>query len=172
MRRPPQPPRRLRGALLVVAAVVLAACGSDEAAGPPVPDDSYETFEGETTSLAAYEGEPLVVNFWASWCPPCIAEMPDFERVHSDLADEVAFVGLNTQDSLPAAEELVAETGVTYDLGLDPDGELFRAFEVSSMPSTFFVDTDGRIVHRQAGLITEQQLRDLIDEHLLEGAAA
>ncbi len=164
---------RLRGAAVLVAAVVLAACGSDEeAAGPPVPDDSFETFEGETTSLAAYAGEPLVVNFWASWCPPCIAEMPDLERVHQDVADEVRFIGLNTQDSLPAAEELVVETGVTYDLGLDPDGELFRAFGVTSMPSTFFVDADGRIVHRQAGLITEQQLRDLVDDHLLDPEAA
>ncbi|MFP4634507.1 MAG: TlpA family protein disulfide reductase, partial [Nitriliruptoraceae bacterium] len=95
-------------------------------------------------------------------------EMPDLERVHRDLADEVAFVGLNTQDSLPAAEELVEETGVSYDLGLDPEGELFGDFEVSSMPSTFFVAADGAIVHRHAGMMSEQQLRDLIDEHLLD----
>ncbi len=160
--------RRRFVAVTVALALVAAACTSDgdEAAGPPVPDQDFETFDGEVTSLPAFEGEPMVVNFWASWCAPCIAEMPDFERVHLDAGDQVRFVGLNTQDSLEQAQELVEQTGVTYDLGLDPEGDLFRAFEVSSMPSTFFIDEHGGIVHRQAGLITEEQLRELIGEHL------
>ncbi len=167
-------PRRL-ATLLLAGSLVLAACtdqGPDELAGPPVPDRAYETFDGERTSLEAFEGEPMVVNFFASWCPPCVAEMPDFQRVHLDVQDRVRFVGLNTQDNLAAAQDLVASTGVSYDIGLDPDGELFRDFEVIAMPSTFFVDADGAIVHRHAGLMTEQQLRDLIDEHLPDGAQA
>ncbi len=164
---PPGP----RTVLLAVAAVVLAACGGAEetAAGPPVPDRSFETFDGEQVSLPELSDRPLVVNFWASWCPPCVAEMPDFERVHVDRGDEVRFVGLNTQDTRDQADALVEQTGVTYDLGLDPDGALFTDFEVVSMPSTFFVDADGAVVHRHAGLLTEQQLRDLIDEHLVAG---
>ncbi len=155
-------------AVTVALTLVAAGCAAagDDAGGPPVPDQGFETFDGEVTSLPEFEGEPMVVNFWASWCAPCVAEMPDFERVHLDAGDQVRFVGLNTQDALPQAEELVEQTGVTYDLGLDPEGELFRAFEVSSMPSTFFVDEHGGIVHRQAGLITEEQLRELIAEHL------
>ena len=170
----PRSPFRLVAAVLA-SGVILAACsdqGADELAGPPVPDRTYETFEGESTSLEAFEGEPMVVNFFASWCPPCIAEMPDFERVHVSVQDRVRFVGLNTQDNLAAAQELVERTGVTYDIGLDPDGELFRDFEVIAMPSTFFVDADGAIVHRHAGLMTEQQLRDLVDQHLLDGDQA
>lgn len=137
------------------------------AAGPPVPDRTFETFDGQERSLTEFTGTPLVVNFWASWCPPCVAEMPDLERVHVDLGDEVRFIGLNTQDSLQQAETLVTQTGVTYDLGLDPEGALFSDFEVVAMPTTFFVDDAGAIVHRHAGLLTEQQLRDLIDEHLV-----
>ncbi len=166
---------RQHAAITVVFALVLAACsgGADEqesapAAGPPVPDGTFETFDGEQLSLVELSGEPLVVNFWASWCPPCIAEMPDFERVHADRGDEVRFVGLNTQDSREQAEALIAQTGVTYLLGLDPEGALFADFQVISMPSTYFVDADGAIVHRHAGLLTEQQLRDLIDEHLVD----
>ena len=67
---------------------------------------------------------------------------------------------------VPRAEELAAQTGVTYQLGLDPEGALFRDFEVVSMPSTFLVDADGELVHRHAGLLTEPQLRGLLDEHL------
>lgn len=159
---------RVRYVALVSAIVLLAAAcggGDDELAGPPVPDRSFETFEGSTTSLADFD-EPLVVNFWASWCPPCVAEMPDLERVHQAVRDEVRFIGVNTQDSRQDADRLVEQTGVTYDLGFDPDGELFRDFEVVAMPSTFFVDADGAVVHRHAGLLTEQRLTELIDEHL------
>lgn len=157
--------------IAVVTMVVIAACspsdGADRAAGPPVPDRTFTTFEGDTTSLTAYEGRPLVVNFWASWCPPCIAEMPEFERVHQARGDEVTFIGLNTQDEPELARDLAAQTGVTYDLGRDPDGELFNEFEVIAMPSTFFVNAAGAIVHRHAGILTEQQLQSLIDEHLI-----
>ena len=156
--------------LLLVAALLLTSCGvlagADEAEGPRVPERSFDTFDGRQLSLPELAGDPLVVNFWASWCPPCIAEMPDLELVHADLGDQVRFVGLNTQDDLARAEELAEQTGVTYQLGIDPDGALFRDFEVVSMPSTFFVDADGVIVHRHAGLLTEPQLREIIDEHL------
>jgi cytochrome c biogenesis protein CcmG, thiol:disulfide interchange protein DsbE len=160
----------------VALALVLAACtsaaddtaaGAAADAGPPVSDRTFETFDGQTTSLREFEGEPLVVNFWASWCPPCIAEMPEFEQVHLARGDEVRFLGLNTQDSLEQAELLAERTGVSYDLGLDPDGALFNDFAVIAMPSTYFVDAAGAVVARHAGILTAQQLEDLIDEHLV-----
>jgi cytochrome c biogenesis protein CcmG, thiol:disulfide interchange protein DsbE len=161
--------RRLRTAAVSLA-LLLTACtdGGDDhdAVGPAAPATEFETFAGEVTSLPELRGEPVVVNFWASWCAPCIAEMPDFETVHRDLRGEVRFLGLNTQDDRAAADQLVERTGVTYDLALDPDGELFRAFEVFAMPTTYFVNDRGEIAHRHSGLATEQQLRDLIDEHL------
>lgn len=152
---------------LVASGCAAGSDGADPDAGPPVPDRSYETFDGERTSLRAFEGEPLVVNFWASWCPPCVAEMPEFERVHLARQGEVRFVGLNTQDDLAAAEALVTQTGVTYDLGLDPDGELFRDLEVIAMPSTYFVNAAGAVVHRHAGILSQSRLGELIDEHLV-----
>lgn len=161
-----------RGAVLLVAALVLQACAAisgvgDEAAdGPFVPDHSMATLDGEELSLAAMAGEPLVVNLWASWCPPCVAEMPDLERVHLDLGEQVRFVGINTQDDLAQAQALAEQTGVTYELTLDPDGAVFRELEAVAMPTTFLVDADGVIVHRHAGLLTEPQLREMLDEHL------
>lgn len=159
---------RVLGVILVLVVAACSSGGSGDSAvvGPPVTERSFETFEGELTSLRAFSGEPLVVNFWASWCPPCIAEMPEFERVHLARRDEVRFVGLNTQDSLARAETLAEQTGVTYLLGLDPDGLLFRDFEVIAMPSTYFVDAAGTIVHRHAGILSEDQLHQLIDQHL------
>lgn len=170
--------------LVIGLAVALAACGGTESgtdrppvatapgeaapvapAGDAVPALEVESFDGGTVSLTDYSGRPLVVNFWASWCPPCIAEMPDLESVHRATSGEVAFVGVNTQDTPDRAAELVDETGVTYDLVRDPDGELARAFEVFGMPSTFYVDADGVIVGRHTGLLTRDALADDLHEH-------
>jgi cytochrome c biogenesis protein CcmG/thiol:disulfide interchange protein DsbE len=174
--------RRVVG-IFTALAVTLAACGGGAAddpsgassdaptpsappSGPTVPDIEVDDFNGQTASLRDHVGTPLVVNFWASWCPPCIAEMPDLEAVHQAVADEVTFIGINTQDTAEQAEALVDETGVSYQLLRDPDGELFRAFEVFGMPSTFYVDADGTIVARHTGLLTRDALVDDLSEHL------
>jgi thiol-disulfide isomerase/thioredoxin len=79
----------------------------------PLPDTPLLAFHEEReVSLAEYEGQPLVVNFWATWCPPCVAEMPDFQTVADDLADDVAFVGVNARDNHEQAERFVAR--LTY----------------------------------------------------------
>ncbi len=165
-----------RASVVLVAVLLLQACsptasdggGADGglADGPRVPDRSMPTLDGGELSLTELDGEPSVVNLWASWCPPCVAEMPDLEQVHLALGDQVRFIGINTQDDIGQAEALAARTGVTYELTLDPDGAMFRDLEVVSMPTTLLVDADGVIVHRHAGLLTEQQLRDLLGEHL------
>lgn len=171
-------------ALATVAALALAACGGGPqdaessgagagsvtgptpASGEPVPGVLVEAFDGSTVSLTDYAGTPMVVNFWASWCPPCVAEMPDLESVHQQAGDRVAFVGVNTQDTIENATRLADETGVTYDLVRDPDTELFRGFGVFGMPSTFYVDADGIIVERHTGLLTRDALVDDLREHL------
>jgi thiol-disulfide isomerase/thioredoxin len=137
-----------------------------EAGGEPAPDVEFEDFDGATRTLADFRGQPLVLNFWASWCPPCIAEMPYIESVHQDLADRVGFLGMNTQDAMGPALDLVEQTGVTYELGLDPQGDIFRAFSVFTMPMTFFINAEGEIVGRHGGILTEQQLRDEIESTL------
>lgn len=128
------------------------------AAAEAVPTRAATSFDGDEVSLTDYEGTPLVVNFWASWCPPCIAEMPDLETVHQAADGRVEFIGINTQDTPEEAEDLVEETGVTYDLLRDPDGDLFRDFGVFGMPTTFYVDAEGQIVGRHTGLLTREAL--------------
>lgn len=174
---------RRSAATFIVTMLVLAACrGTDptveapngaDASAPtpapsaePLPDLEVDDFAGEPVSLAAYTGTPLVVNFWASWCPPCIAEMPDIESVHQLSDGRVTFVGINTQDTEDQAAQLVEQTGVTYDLVRDPDAELFQAFGVFAMPTTFYVDATGDIVGRHAGLLTRDTLLDDLVQHL------
>jgi len=141
---------------------------STVAPGEPLPAVSLAMFDGSVTSFDEYRGRPLVINFWASWCPSCVAEMSAAIRPAQDaVGDEVAFLGVNLQDERGAAERLVNDTGVKFDLAEDPKGDLYLALGGLGMPFTAFVDRTGAIVHRHDGPLTEQQLLDLIDEFLL-----
>lgn len=156
---------------LFAVALVVAACSSETGStSNRVPDTGVETFEGEATSIHAFLGQPLVINFWASWCAPCVAEMPAFEQVHQDVSGQVRFLGIDTQDGIVPAQRLIEQTGVTYDLVRDPQAEAFRAFGIRGMPSTFFVSAEGEVLRRHTGPLTAEDLRALIDEHLLSGA--
>lgn len=139
--------------------------GGVVARGEDVPSLAFTTFEGGVAELADYEGQPVVLNFWASWCPACVAEMPDFEVISQRLGDEVVFVGLDTQDtSRDAANSLVHSTGVTYQLGLDPDGAIYRRFGGVGMPTTVFIDAEGRVVDVISGAIFAEDLEAKINE--------
>ncbi len=166
----------LAGAFVAAVAVVALAGGGDgtpvdagEAApaapaGTPAPGLAFTTFDGATATLADYEGRPLVVNFWASWCPSCIAEMSAaFRPVQEQLGDEVAFLGMNIQDDRSAALRLVAETGVEFDLAEDPRGDLYQALGGLGMPFTVFISADGLVVAEHNGPLTEGQLADRIE---------
>lgn len=143
------------------AAVVLGQASEGEAA----PDVAMVDFDGELVTLSAYAGTPVVLNFWASWCPFCIAEMPDFERVSQATADQVAFIGVNLQDDAGLAKSLAGETGVTYLLTRDPQGVVFAAFGGIGMPTTVFVDASGIVREVVTGQMSESQLRSKIAEH-------
>lgn len=132
-------------------------------------DVPFQYFDGSEGNLADFAGRPLVVNFWASWCPACVAEMPDFERVHARLGDEVVFLGLAMQESDEAAtRDLIEQTGVTYLLGRDPDGSIFSTFGGFAMPTTVFIDEHGNIAGTHPGALFADDLEATIRTHLLE----
>ena len=89
--------------------------------GDPAPVEPFERFDGTEATFADYLGTPLVVNFFASWCAPCVREMPDLRRPStSEMGDQVAFLGMNNQDRAADGEAIAEKTGVTYDLAHDP----------------------------------------------------
>ena len=129
---------------------------------------AFTTADGGSGSLADYGGEPLVVNFFASWCPPCRAELPDFEAVHQDVGDQVTFVGVNQDFTEETWRAFVAESQVTYDTVFQPNSEIWNELGTGAMPTTAFISADGELVELWAGLLTDDKLVELIDEHLVE----
>jgi peroxiredoxin len=136
--------------------------------GSPAPDLELTGFDGTAVSLADYVGRPLVVNLWAQSCVPCRAEMPDLERVHQQYRDRVAFLGVDTAESMDTGQPFAEQTGVTYDLASDPQGRLAAALESTGLPTTVLIRPDGTIARiRNAGTVSADQLADWIEQDLL-----
>jgi len=110
--------------------------------------------------------KPVVLNFFASWCAPCLTEMPGFEAVHQSLGDQVTVVGMAYQDSPEDALATVEQTGVTYPTYTDPDGSALTYFQGLSMPTTVFIDASGEVVDRVSGALSENELRAKVSDVL------
>src|SRR5262245_39959239 len=114
--------------------------------GKPLPDRGYTTFpDDQPARLSDLRGKPVVLNFWASTCTPCITEMPDLERVHQDFGDKVTFLGLQVQDGIENGKEMVEKTGVRYPIGRDTYGEVLRELGGRGLPTTVVVAADGTV---------------------------
>lgn len=169
-----------RVAVLLAAGLLLSfgSCTDDDGddAATPRPEDGVALVgedigesvlaglqdDAELVSLPDLRGRPVVVNFFASTCVPCVREMPALEAEHQALGDEVAFVGVAVRDRPDAALRLVEETGVTYALARDPDGEQFAASGFTFLPATVVLDADGAVVHRIVGEIEGGELQDAL----------
>jgi len=132
--------------------------------GHRLPDAVFARLDGGKFRFADLAGTPLVVNLWASWCGPCVAEMPDFQAVYERVGDRVEFVGVNHSDNEDAARELADRTGVKYPLVRDPTGSVAATLEAARMPTTFFVGADGRVVDVHPGELSAAELATKIDE--------
>ena len=126
---------------------------------------------GDDRALGELLGStPVVVNFFGSWCVPCVDEMPALEAVHQSLGDRVTFVGMANRDTAERALATVAATGVTYPTYDDPDASALTYFGGLAMPTTVFIDASGEVVDVHSGPLTEAELRSRLDD--LFGVAA
>ena len=112
------------------------------------PDFSLSTPDGNPVTLSEFTGQVVVVNFWASWCPPCRKEMPALQSVFTENASkQVVILGVNaTNEDTPSnAVDFASQNGVTFPILLDADGSLARTYLVNALPTTFFIDRNGII---------------------------
>lgn len=163
----------LISALIIGSAVGLAIAAGDgpgesptTIAGQAPETIDYISYESPAELLAGHAGRPLVINFFASWCPPCRAELPDFAAAHAKWGDDVDFIGINYQEASEAeAARLLYEAGITYPIMEDLDGTLLRELgTLPTMPTTVFVTSDSAILERHHGLILLDQLDERIEE--------
>ena len=112
--------------------------------------------------LSAQRGTPVVLNFWATWCPPCRAELPELRAASERYAGQVAIVGVNQAETAATVAKSAPELGLTFPIPLDQSGAVSRLYGVRSLPTTFFIDRDGVIRQIQSGPLTEAVLAQLL----------
>jgi thiol-disulfide isomerase/thioredoxin len=135
---------------------------------PVDPDTVTMTgFDGKQVGFAdSVKGKPTIVNFFASTCVPCVTEMPDLEKVHRQLGDQVQFLGLAVQDRIAASKDLIERTGVTYRTARDPNGDILQLFNGTALPLTVLLGPDGTVKAVHPGQLTADELRALIADKL------
>ncbi len=136
---------------------------------PPATDFALDTLAGESLHLSDYKGQVVLVNFWASWCPPCQDEMPALEAYYQDHKDEgLVILGVNVKDSESAVRAFLEEYTVSFPVVLDHDAKAAGAYNITGLPTTIFVDREGRIMGRWPGMVTKTFLEDHITPLLQE----
>ena len=130
--------------------------------GEPAPDFALvDARDGQTVRrLSDFRGQTVVLNWYASWCPPCQSEIPDFQTAYASLAGEIVVLAVNLQESPERAAAMLAALGATFPSVLDSDGAVARQYRLLGMPSTFFIDRDGIVRSMGSGRITAEALRD------------
>lgn len=130
-------------------------------------DFTVQDYDGNYVKLSDYIGTPIVLNFWASWCPPCKREMPEFETVYQEMKEEIEFMMVDLTDgqreTTAIGKEYIKSQGFTFPVYFDTNLEGAYAYSVSSIPSTYFIDKDGVVVKNVRGAMNEKDLRKAIE---------
>lgn len=125
------------------------------------PDFTMQDANGNTVKLSDFKGTPVVLNFWTSWCSYCKSEMPYFESAYKQYGDKVKFVMLNIVNSERNSEDgknYIQNSGFTFPVFYETEGKAMAMYGVRGFPATFFIDKDGKLVDRNLGAISEEQL--------------
>ncbi|WP_108588056.1 redoxin domain-containing protein [Paenisporosarcina sp. OV554] len=129
------------------------------------PDFELTTLSGDVVRLSDYKGKKVILNFWASWCPPCKEEMPHMEKYYRKNKDsenvEIIAVNMTKAERPGSAREFVDAYGLTFPIPLDKTGEVMDAYKIGPLPMTYMINTDGTIAHQVSGPINEKLLNEL-----------
>ena len=140
-----------------------------ETEGQPslAPDFTVYDLEGNAHKLSDFQGKPVLLNFWASWCGPCQMEMPDFQKYYESHGDKVNFVIVNLtdgqQETVESASAFIAEKGYTFPVYYDTDIDAAMKYSVSAVPVSYFIDAEGRFVAWAQGALSADMLQQGMD---------
>ncbi len=162
-KRPRNIPLLIAGgtASLLVIFVIIILSGGSQSDQPE--EETITLLDGETVNLADYRGQVVLLNFWATWCPPCRAEMPTLDDYYREYQDNgFVLLAINAGETPAAARTFIDANGFTFPVGLDRDNSLSIHFGATGLPLTLVLDPDGVVQYRHSGMIT----REVLDEQV------
>jgi peroxiredoxin len=134
--------------------------------GNLAPDFELTTLDGKKVKLSDYRGKKVVLNFWATWCPPCKAEIPDLEKFYSDFKDrDIVILGVDLTQSEKSQESVsmfAGNYGITYPILLDKEGTANETYQVSAIPTSYIIDTKGVIVNKVVGPMDYETMKGML----------
>lgn len=155
-------PRYGRLALVLMAVVLLGllvtqgCTTTTQSTGLPAPDFTLKDLEGNQVSLSDFRGKTVFINFWATWCGPCRAEMPEIESIHQEYKDQdVVVIGIDLFEPEDAVRQYTQEGGYSWIFVIDTTGEVTANYEVTAIPTSFFIDSDGIIQAMNIGSMSK-----------------
>lgn len=138
--------------MLVISSVAVADSLSTIPGKPAAPDFVLKDMNGDVYTLRHYQGRPAIISFWATWCPPCRAELPSMNRAWKELEKEnIAMVAVNVGEDVDTVFEFTGDYPIDFDLLLDQDGSVTNRWPVKGVPTTFVIDAEGRLVYQAVG---------------------
>ncbi|MCJ7691638.1 MAG: TlpA family protein disulfide reductase, partial [Clostridiaceae bacterium] len=141
---------------------------SDESTAPdktPALDFKLKDLNGKEVSLSDFKGKKVFLNFWASWCPPCKAEMPDIEEVYNETKDsDLVIIAINVGESRDTAKSFIEENNFNFKVLLDSDENISNQYKLLGYPTSYFIDTEGNIVSMKSGYMTLEEMKAHINE--------
>lgn len=144
---------------------IMGMAASPPLVGGPAPDFKLKAVHGQTMELSDLKGQFVILNFWATWCVPCIKEMPEFEKAHQSLNQKVQIIGINLAESKEKVEGYIKDHHLSFPIVLDEYGNVSQEYEVINLPVTFFITPDGIIRDRIfGGGITEEMIEAKINQ--------
>ena len=133
--------------------------------GRPAPDFTLADLDGNQVSLSDFRGKAVFINFWASWCPPCRAEMPEIEAVHQEYKDKgVVVIGVDIAESEDTVRQYVQRGGYSWTFVMDTTGEVAGDYGIMSIPTNFFLDREGIIRAVKSAAMTRRAMAARLDE--------
>ncbi len=143
---------------------VFAMASRPPVAGTPAPDFELPNLTGETVSLSEHRGRIVLLNFWATWCKPCVKEMPAMQKVYEELRDQgFVVLAINELEDEAKVRAHISEHGHTFPVLLDQNNRVANMYGVRGLPVSVFVDESGRVTeYVKGGLLTEPLIRDTV----------
>lgn len=129
--------------------------------GNLAPDFELTTLDGDKVKLSDFRGKKVLLNFWASWCGPCRAEMPDMQELHKEGRDDLVILAVNatqTEKGKESPAEFIKELGLTFPTVLDEKGEVSKKYQVIALPTSYFIDSEGKINEKYTGTLSYEQM--------------
>lgn len=162
-------------AVLLLATFIVSGCSAESqpadkapaaATAHTAPDFNFTYLDGTQSNLAKLQGKPVFLNFWATWCPPCVGEMPHFETLYPKYKDKITFIAVSVDDNAADAKQFVVQRNFSFPVAHADAQDIMQKYNIPGIPASYLLDADGKIIVSVIGAMNQQTLEKFLQQSL------